>query len=72
MMMSRSRGMEMQIEIAGDRKEIVKLFQLVYAQLARRSWLVARSGGFQAAGAIWRSPFLVFLHKIDILRRFVC
>jgi len=35
MMMPRSRGMEMQIEIARDREEIVKLFQLVDAPLAR-------------------------------------
>src|SRR5260370_26881744 len=34
-MMPRARRMQMQIEIARDRKEIVELFQLVDAQLSR-------------------------------------
>src|SRR5207253_2560588 len=45
MMMPRSRGMEMQIEIARDRKEIVKFFQLVDAQLSS-SRGASRTGTF--------------------------
>src|SRR5207245_9352618 len=41
-MMPRARRMQMQIEIARDRKEIVELFQLVDAQLSRSC---RRSGG---------------------------
>src|SRR5207249_6452299 len=60
-MMPRARRMQMQIEIARDRKEIVELFQLVDAQLSRSCRCSGgRVGRTPSRGGISLYSFVVY------------